>query len=288
MAKICLSRKGFDSQYGRIASPILPDGRLVPLPIPSDHDSHTMQDVYQPDIDLAKLLTDLSGGRLTIRSTVHLDPWLDREPAAQANGWRPALGQTGAAQGHLARQGFGAGDVFLFFGWFREVEQVAGRWRYVRAAPDLHVLFGWLEVDEVLPVVSDRLGCLQRHPWIADHPHVARPNHYNNSLNHLYVATPTSRYLPNATFGAGQFHQYKEPLRLTQPGKKRSEWRLPGWFMPDNGKPPLSYHPIGPRWSRDEQGVVLKTAAKGQEFVLNGDHYPEAQPWLRKLLEEST
>ena len=33
--KIILSRKGFDSENGGYASPILPDGSLVSLPIPN-------------------------------------------------------------------------------------------------------------------------------------------------------------------------------------------------------------------------------------------------------------
>ncbi|MFC1955807.1 hypothetical protein ACFLWZ_04680 [Chloroflexota bacterium] len=35
--KVILSRKGFDSSYGGYPSPILPDGRLISLPIPSPH-----------------------------------------------------------------------------------------------------------------------------------------------------------------------------------------------------------------------------------------------------------
>ncbi len=33
--KLILSRKGSDSKYGRMPSPILPDGTLLSLPIPS-------------------------------------------------------------------------------------------------------------------------------------------------------------------------------------------------------------------------------------------------------------
>ena len=36
--KVILSRKGFDSSYGGYPSPILPDGRMVSLPIPLDDD----------------------------------------------------------------------------------------------------------------------------------------------------------------------------------------------------------------------------------------------------------
>jgi hypothetical protein len=31
---VILSRKGFDSQYGGYPSPVLPDGRMISLPIP--------------------------------------------------------------------------------------------------------------------------------------------------------------------------------------------------------------------------------------------------------------
>lgn len=285
--KICFSRKGFDSQYGRIASPILPDGRLVPLPIPAAHDDLTIKDLKLANVDVDGLLHDLSGGRLSMETRIHLDPDLARASDQRLPGWRPALGQTGAAHGHLARQKFGAGDVFLFFGWFRKVERVGGRWRYAASAPNLHVMFGWLEVAEVLPIVTQREDCLRRHPWIAAHPHVAKPDHYHSALNNLYVAGTASRYVNRASFGAGQFPQFKDALRLTAAGGTRTLWRLPGWFLPNSTRPPLSYHPAGSRWVHDDQGVLLRSAAKGQEFVLDADHYPEAEPWLRNLLKEA-
>jgi hypothetical protein len=36
--KVILSRKGFDSEYGGIPSPIMPDGTLLSLPIPYEQD----------------------------------------------------------------------------------------------------------------------------------------------------------------------------------------------------------------------------------------------------------
>jgi hypothetical protein len=36
--KVILSRKGFDSGYGGIPSPVLPDGTMLSLPIPSKGD----------------------------------------------------------------------------------------------------------------------------------------------------------------------------------------------------------------------------------------------------------
>lgn len=285
--RIVLSRKGFDSGYGGIPSPILPDGRLLPLPIPATHDAWTMGDLRVDDVELAPVLHDLSKGRHSLASRIHLDPDLDRAPAKRLEGWRPSLGQTGAAQSHLERSGVGRGDVFLFFGWFRRVERVQARWRYVRSAPNLHVLFGWLEVDEVLPVVRERARSLEAHPWIADHPHVENPAHYTDVRNTLYIAPSESRILPG-NMGGGLFPHFAPGLQLTIPGRSRSMWRLPAWMMPQAGQAPLSYHNDARRWSMDSEGCTLQTVAKGQEFVLSAEQYPESLPWLRSVLSSAT
>lgn len=45
--KVILSRKGFDSANGGIPSPILPDGTLLSLPIPSELDREIkFSDIY--------------------------------------------------------------------------------------------------------------------------------------------------------------------------------------------------------------------------------------------------
>ena len=44
--KLIFSRKGFDSSAGGIPSPILPDGRMISLPIPANpYDKKTLHDV---------------------------------------------------------------------------------------------------------------------------------------------------------------------------------------------------------------------------------------------------
>ncbi len=281
--RVVLSRKGFDSGYGGMPSPILPDGRLVALPIPASHDHFTMADLHLEGIDLGALLGDLSKGRHSLSSPIHLDPDLDRSADRRLAGWRPSLGQTGGAQSHLHDSGVGSGDVFLFFGWFRQAERYEGRWRYERSAPNLHVLFGWLEVDEVLPIVTDRQRCLERHPWIADHPHVANPTHYTDPRNTLYIASHASRIVPHHV-GGGGFVAFRSELQLTMPGRTRSVWRLPSWMLPTPGTRPLSFHGDIGRWSRDDDGCVLRSVAKGQEFVLDVEHYPQAVPWLDSLV----
>jgi Nucleotide modification associated domain 3 len=282
--KLVLSRKGFDSGNGGMPSPILPDGRLVPLPIPISHDRYTLADINFPNLDTGQLLADLSRGTHSLTTRIHLDPDLDRAPASRLPEWRPALGQSGNAQSHLRDLGVGEGDVFIFFGWFRQVEYKAGTWRFVRSAPNIHIMFGWLEVSAVLPIVVERERCLTQYPWIADHPHVSDPSHYTDPRNTLYLAGKQSRFNRTTAYGGGRFKTYDDRLRLTKPGSTRSVWSLPAWFMPQTGQTPLSYHPRPDQWIHGDDGVTLRSAAKGQEFVLNGAAYPQAEGWVANLV----
>lgn len=284
--KLILSRKGFDSSYGGMPSPILPDGRLLPLPIPSRHDAFKLGDLNTRGFDLAPLLADLSKAAHSPASTVHMDPDLDRAPQLRLPGWRPALGQTGAAQSHLCAQAVGHGDVFLFFGWFRQVERLAGGWRFARGAPNLHVLFGWLEIEEMLPIVERRAECLERHPWIADHPHVANPGHYTDSRNTLYVAPARSAYVTGGS-GGGVFPQFSRALQLTADNASRSVWKLPKWFFPGPRRTPLSYHSKPSRWRVEGDGCRLMSVAKGQEFVLDVSDCDEAKLWIKRLIADN-
>lgn len=286
--KLVLSRKGFDSGYGGIPSPILPDGRLVSLPIPSRHDQFTFADINTSNVDIGGLLKDLSRGTHGLETNIHLDPDLDRASSARLSGWRPALGQSGNAQSHLRDMKVGVGDVFIFFGWFRETEYKAGVWRYVRGAPHLHVMFGWIEVADMLSIVQERKHSMNKFPWIADHPHVSKPDHYTDPRNMLYVAAIESRFNPNAAFGGGRFTKYDNQLRLTQAGSSRSIWSLPAWFMPKEGHAPVSYHPRPDQWHQNGNRVTLRSAAKGQEFVLDSAAYPEAETWVADLIQRNS
>ena len=47
--KIILSRKGFDSSAGKQASPIMPDGTLLSLPIPDEEDTNMFSSLQWKD-----------------------------------------------------------------------------------------------------------------------------------------------------------------------------------------------------------------------------------------------
>ncbi len=281
--RLILSRKGFDSASGGCASPILPGGRLVSLPIPSKRATVTYRELAAEHFSMADLVRDLTKGRYGPRDGAHLDPDLSPSSSARLPGWRPAFGQAEGQQTYLARQGIGAGDLFLFFGWFREVEQAAGRWRYRRGAPNLHVLFGWLQVGDLVDVVADRDGGLRRYPGLARHPHFAS----DAAPNVIYVGADRLRVAgaaPNRLVGAGPFPDLHEDLVLTESGRSRSRWRLPRWFHPESGRRPLTCHEDPARWSRDAGGTLVRSVPRGQEFVLHASDYPEAASWARGLV----
>jgi len=266
-----MSRKGFDSQYGGIPSPIFPDKRFLSLPIPAKGENTTIGDLRFDDISVPLLVDHLSGGRMDATTTVHRDPDLDPKLVARSGAWSPALGQTGAAQSHLANQGVGVGDIFLFYGWFREVENINGYWSYRRDKAGIHAMFGWLKVHEVIHVGDSYDTLARENPDLADHPHLSGRNLGNK--NTVYKGKD-----------AGVFDRLTDARVLTAPNRSRSVWQLPYSFLP-KGRSPLTYHRGSDRWIEVNDDVVqLQTVAKGQEFVLDLDEYPDLIDWVAKVI----
>ena len=275
--KLILSRKGFDSAHGGCPSPIL-DGRLCSLPIPDPGAPTTYAEISPFNgSSIAQIVEDLTRGRVRGVDGAHLDPDLRRDSIARAAGWRPIFGQAGAAQSHLARHETGCGDLFLFFGCFRRAEKVGGAFRFVRDAPTLHVIFGWLQVERVVPVLD---GLAAEIPWAAAHPHLAAPARYKN--NTLYFTSDHLSSIGVKTSGAGTFNRISPELILTKTDSNCSVWQLPRWFDP-NGRPALSYHSKASRWTDCRTSVRLQSVGRGQEFVLDVEQYPEARDWLRSI-----
>jgi hypothetical protein len=209
---------------------------------------------------------------------VHLDPDLSDVSVARRPGWRASLGQMGSAQKHLAKQGVGLGDVFLFFGWFRQVEYFAGRWRYVSGAPSVHALFGWLQVGNVLNVGESECPV-----WLEDHPHVQHAAHIGAD-NTIYVAGERLLGSRHRLPAAGTFQRWGADLQLTAPGCSRSVWRVPRWLLKSPEQPILSYHRDPSRWRVDNECAIVQTVGKGQEFVIDVGDCEEASQWLHSLV----
>jgi len=114
--KIILSRKGFDSSVGGCASPILPDGKMLSLPIPTSVDVLAYGEIRAPDGEtwLSRYLR-LSGSRTGYHGThavrtsalVERSSSRNRRTAAETNEYVVRCGR------HLFRRPINAwvGDV---------------------------------------------------------------------------------------------------------------------------------------------------------------------------------
>jgi hypothetical protein len=282
--KFILSRKGFDSSAGGVPSPILPDGRLLSLPIPDKQSPIAYGDIKFDGGSIAPLVSDLTQGRIPSHYRAHLDPDLSPESLPRLAGWRPIFGQTGAAQGHLRKNGVGRDDIFLFFGLFRRASVTRGRYGWATEAQPCHVLWGWLQIGEILSLATAEP---EGYEWAAYHPHLHRGRETNNVL---YVSAP---YLnldsvgPQKIPGAGVFPYFSASRQLTAPSAPSpSIWELPRWFFPEEERTPLTYHADLGRWRRTASRTELRTVARGQEFILDCNEYPEVIPWVLGLLQE--
>lgn len=319
--KLILSRKGFDSSAGGCPNPIFPDGSMLALPIPDTKSSVRYRDLkhHLPSgevVEVSDLVSQLTKGKIKPAVGAHLDPDMIASAYSREPNWRPVLGQTGAAQGHLAKQAVGVGDVFLFFGLFRSVElykegRKKARWRFVPGSKSKHVLWGWLEIGEKLIIDQTEFSSSESDhlKWLAYHPHLHGEPDANNTL---YLSSTTSMLddfvvdglnssgsvLNNKKPGHGVFSKVTDELVLTHPESlKPSFWQLPEWFYPflsssshqQGDREPLSYHHKPNRWYEPSDGYCqLQSAARGQEFVLDVDHYPEAKTWLAGLIQRNS
>ncbi|MGZ8876000.1 MAG: Nmad3 family putative nucleotide modification protein [Halobacteriota archaeon] len=282
--KIIISRKGFDLSSGGIPSPIFSGNKIASLPIPATRSLTKIDDLNINGHKAGQLVYDLSKKCLNPQQCVHLDPDIDYKILAnRPNGWKGAFGQIGTAQKHLSNNEVGVGDLFVYFGWFREVEQNNQIWRFRHDAPDLHVIYGWLFVEDVIILHEKENETINKYPWLRRHPHLHGINDINNTI---YIG---SQQLPpeiDANVpGYGVFHEIKDTHILTDTSQKnRSVWKLPICFYPEN-KPPLSYHAKTNRWAiqQNSKWVTLNSVGRGQEFVLDTKYYPGVIEWLIEL-----
>lgn len=285
--KLILSRKGFDSGNAKMPSPIMPDGMLLSLPIPRGGGyCYSYDELFSKGHPLSGLIKELANLRvLPFEDKAHADPDLDVERFPRKPGWRPIFGQTGGSQSHLENQGVGVGDLFLFFGWFCHTETGRdGRLRYAHSQDGFHAIFGWLQVGQMHRLNGRSAKALP--PWAQEHPHVATRDSFDPN-NTIYIASDHLQLagVDSPVPGGGTFTWFRRALRLTQPEGPRSHWALPKWFYPSDGKPPLSYHRNLARWSIKEDHAILRSVVRGQEFVLDTSHYPEAFQWVASLFK---
>lgn len=206
---------------------------MISLPIPAQVSPKTYGDLLDKEGDVGRLVASLTKGNIKPETPAHIDPDILKTSLHRRPGWLAAFGQGGAAQSHLARHNVGLGYIFLFFGWFRQVEgNNWSGWHYKRGAPSLHVLFGWMQIAEILNVGNNGDVFLKRYPWLVDHPHLNVKGYFKNTV---YVAS-NALELPccnvGGVSGAGTFDVIRTKLVLTKAKQRnRPVWYLPNLFL---------------------------------------------------------
>ncbi len=242
--KVILSRKGFDSNAGGVASPIFFEdtsdlsGTLLSLPIPDSDARDSYAELEYDGMGYDQILSSLKAKGKTPKC--HVDPDIrEGERRERPQGWKPAFGQTGKAQKQLYNAGVTKGDLFLFFGWFRGAARTRdGTLRYMSKGrdfrssnlddwyrySDLQVVWGYMEIGSILTDPRE----IRQYYW---HPH-AQPGKLDNSNNTLYIPTQRLSFAPELP-GYGTLDFSKDRV-LTKKGMTRSRWIPHPFLMPEH------------------------------------------------------
>jgi hypothetical protein len=292
--KIILSRKGFDSTSGGGPSPILDGRRLFSLPIEygKREKRRRFSDLRFDGKNLGKLIARLHP-HIDGDDYCHLDPDLraDILPGrAKSKRWRPLFGQADSWASHLLKMDVGEGDLFLFFGLFRE----SRGWKsFLPESREMHVVFGWLQVDKV---ILDPVSWAQEkeNSWASEHPHT-----YGNWWEHRNILFVSKRELEIVTRrgttktgmpGAGVFEKYHPRLRLTSPkSDSATKWRVPKFLAPDATHGIAISSIGGGKWTTDDDTRYAYFdpghIRRWQEAVITGNR--QAVTWALQLIKKS-
>lgn len=268
--KIILSRKGFDSTAGGVASPVI-NGKFFSLPIPEKKSGLEFKKLklFGDEMDLSSLLKHLNYKQ---GNECHMDPNLSPSiyGLTEDDGWSPAFGQHKAASTHLIKTNeVDVGDVFLFFGRYRHAKQNGNKIEYL-IEKDFHAIFGFLEIGDIKNIKT-KLNGEQRKKYL-NHPHVKNPEYYSDNST-LFIPAEKSKHGFKKTYGTFKFHT---DLVLSENGKSISNWKLPEVFWNMN----FTYN-----LKVDKKGIS-KSPCRGQEMV--GTANEETIDWIKKTIESKS
>ena len=277
---IILSRKGFDGSNGGTANPIFPDGTMLSFPIPesSSDVNCTYDDLSYNGKSYSEIIKylpvrkrlDYSGSRC------HLDPDLRCDGRVKAvDGWSPAFGQMGSAQGKLSNVGIQEGDLFLFFGWFQKAELVNGKYKYAKQNKkdekqdyfdysEMHAIFGYMQIGKILTDPDE----IAKYHW---HPH-ASVSHLNGANNTLYLPAERLAFAPDHP-GYGTL-KYDPSRILTMKGMSKGIWNEYDFLLPDKI--------LGENRKNSAVGGGLYYAGIWQEIVFEGNE--QIIDWAKQII----
>ncbi len=303
--KFILSRKGFDSTYGGMPSPVFPDGTMLSLPIPEitakgsqeQGDGSTNTGTAFEHLNLPKDQKELLKNNR--HKYCHLDPDIRKGlHQSLSDSWKPLFGQCRGPQTHLASNGVKPGDIFLFFGTFRQVILKDKSWQFTGAP--FHAIWGYMEIAEILSGTD-----IERYPW---HPHSHKP--YTECENNtLYIGREKLSLIGMTDYPGYGVFKLNPALILTLPNKKKrlSCWdytKLP-WLDLKKQEANMTGHTPKPN-AKDERRqpgfknkdgyhcqnpaeiAYFQSASIGQEFIITENKTDAVVPWFRSLLKSGS
>lgn len=271
--KVILSRKGFDMKHGKIPSPILPDGTFLLLPRPSNEGYVRYDELFYHGtsyLDIIRSLDPSAAEELKDAKCFPNPDFMERE-GLKKGCWKANFTQYGPSEGHLNSQCVSVGDIFLFFGWFKQTKyDENGHLTYVDGAKDLHIIFSYLQIGAI---IKNKSYILKKYLWDNEIAHIVK------SVKHYSIYLPTKKLsYNNRQSGYGQL-SFSDKLVLTKEGHPCSKWDLPDLFRhPDVT---ISYH------NNYTNGFIpgkdyFQASNIGQEFVINGTH--DLKAWVCHLI----
>jgi len=261
--KVVLSRKGFDSTYGGIPSPII-EGTLLSMPIPSPDDKLAYEELQYKGCTYKDILRQLSprSKRFDKCPKCHLDPDIREDVRIKAEpNWKPAFGQIDQAQTYLQNKNVKPGDLFLFFGRFRKTkgDPAAGTLEFDKDEPIIHAIYGYMQIGEIVPVNAIKK---MKYRW---HPH-GSGERLNKETNTLYIPADKLSF-DKERHGWGTF-EYSESRVLTL-AERTATWRsidclLPEWIDKNVTN---KAEPDGIYYQGQWQELVLKEDAPTEGWI---------------------
>jgi len=151
-----------------------------------------------------------------------LDPDLNKQVIKRLKEWKPLYGQIGASQSHLDNNCVEVGDLFIFFGWFKNTTEENDCLKFDRRDKEgKHIIFGYFQIGEIIKT-STLNGDIPE--WMKYHSHYENITRRNHPKNTIYVAKDTLSWNDDIP-GAGTF-KLDDSLILSKEGCKRSQWNL--------------------------------------------------------------
>lgn len=271
--KVILSRKGFEPTHGGIPSPIMPDGTLLLLPKPKENGMICYHDLFFQGNSYYDIAVSLENNLQSTLVHARCDSGCYILPSSHTPPleWLPAYVHTGPLESHLSNQHICVGDIFLFYGWFRQTEyDEQHKLRFVPDAKEQNIIFSYFQIGAIIKDIAFFRQQIKR-------PLLTFLDNRDVYPNTIYLPTKKLSY-NNQQPGCATL-SYSPKLVLTKPGYHYNQWQLPDFLCAPDVT--ITYH------NNRNNGFLtgkdyFKASPISEEFVIHGTY--DLKNWVHSLI----